>query len=681
MHGLFKLWDRMPIRRKLAVTVAFQSLALLFLTFSILFDLGKRWETDEVGETLQVRTNYLTSMLDPIVTHAITPGQPLDPELHDAVEATLLAVLKQDPQIHQITLYGRTVRRDGFYPLAASSITADTAAAYQSALLDATNPNLFLAVQKSVVDESWHSRGSQEMFSAYAPIRNNRGQTEAVLAVDMPRHELLRRTGYFKPVFTVMLSAGALLSVLLANLFSRLFTRPIDQLVKATETLGKGDFDVKVQVQTEDELGTLSESFNRMAATLRKHQADLQSNNRQLDMLNRQLRDTMVELEQANSDLSQSRNFLSTLIERTPSPIVVAEPENKILLFNEAAQTLFGWSADEIIGENFDRIYSQDNRPEIRAQLDMEIRRGKVWTGEFLGRTKDGNDRLLEVTVSPVRDDHGSILAYMYLAQDVTETRQLQNLIIQMERLSTRGEMAGEIAHEINNYLTILGGNIDLIPMLLAAGNHEKLEKKLASMKDVLEKIARFSDGLMGHNETETRRSECDLNRLVDSLAAFLKPQNRYDGIHLQLNLDENLPSLWVDVGQVQQVLVNLLNNAADSIRGAQKTDGKIDVSTEWLDNDGEVNIRITDNGAGIPANVVAKLFRERYTSKKRGHGYGLLTCRKIIEGHGGRLEAESKEGHGATFTVTIPLAAAAEDAGPQTASTSTVGRAPLAVL
>ena len=111
MHGLFKLWDRMPIRRKLAVTVAFQSLALLFLTFSILFDLGRNWETDEVGEALQVRTSYLSSMLEPIIHGSIIAGQPLDSSVHQGVEAAFSAILKQDPQIHQITLYGRTVRR------------------------------------------------------------------------------------------------------------------------------------------------------------------------------------------------------------------------------------------------------------------------------------------------------------------------------------------------------------------------------------------------------------------------------------------------------------------------------------------------------------------------------------------------------------------------------------------
>lgn len=671
MHGLFALWDRMPIRRKLAVTVAFQSLALLFVTFSILFDLGKQWEMEHVGDSLLARSGFLTTSLAPYLQDHVEPGQPLDSDVAAKVQRTLHAALKQDPQIHQLSLYGRTPKRDSFYLLAAAAHDCPRTVAMDSLPNDAGNPKLFLAVQKSLVDDTWHKREGEEIFSAYAPVRNGRGQTEAVLTLDIPKDELLARSGYFKPVFTVMLSAGALLSVLLANLFSRLFTRPIDQLVRATETLAKGDFDVKVPVQTSDELGRLSESFNRMSDTVRKHQTDLQANNRQLDMLNRQLRDTMVELEQANSDLSQSRNFLSTLIERTPSPTVVTEPENRILLFNEAAVNLFGWQADEMIGEGFDRIYSQENRPEIRAQLDMEIRRGKVWSGEFLGRTKDGSNILLDVTVSPVRDDHGSILAYMYLAQDITETRQLQNLIIQMERLSTRGEMAGEIAHEINNYLTILGGNIDLIPMLLAAGNTEKLEKKLTSMKEVLQKIAQFSDGLMGHNETETRRSECDLNRLIESLVGFLKPQNRYDGIHIQLSLDEKLPTLWVDVGQLQQVLVNLMNNAADSIRGCERPDGSIDVTTRWLTEEGDVQIKVRDNGAGIPASVITKLFKERYTSKKRGHGYGLLTCRKIIEGHGGRLEAESREGHGATFILTVPVAAAADDTPTTLVSTS----------
>jgi PAS domain S-box-containing protein len=364
----------------------------------------------------------------------------------------------------------------------------------------------------------------------------------------------------------------------------------------------------------------------------------------------------MVELEQVNSDLSESRNFFSTLVARTPSPIVVTDPEDRILLFNEAASDLFGWRPDEIVGEMVDRLFSHENRPEVRSELERDVRRGKVWHGEFLGRTHTGSSPLLAATVSPVRDDHGSILAYMYLAQDITETRQLQNLIIQMERMSTRGEMAGEIAHEINNYLTILGGNLDVIPMLLAQGNHEKLQRKFQSMKEVLDKIARFSDGLMGPNDTDTERTQCDLNRLVEGLVAFLKPQNRYDGIHIQLELDDTLPPATVGVGQIQQVLVNLLNNAADAIHEHGREDGHIRIVTAWEPREGGIKVRVSDNGTGIAAGIVSRLFRERYTSKARGHGLGLINCRRIIDGHRGRLEVESREGHGAHFTLTIPV-------------------------
>jgi PAS domain S-box-containing protein len=653
MTSRLRFWNRLPIRRKLAMTMAAQSLALLSLAFGVLYGVGLSIESDRTATALRAQAAFLSAVIAPVLRDAWQPGEALPPATLQRLTVTLESALKHDPALQQITLFGR--RPGGFGELALFTLQADTSALRRMPQLAARNADLTEALATPKIDAQFRTGNDVEIVTAYAPVKGPNGEARAVLSLDVARADILQRIDYFKPVLGLGLVTGALLSLLLAGWLSRPFTQPVDRLARATEAVAQGDLNVQVPAHGADEFGLLSESFNRMTATVRQSREELEDNNRQLDLLNRQLRDTMVELEQVNSDLAESRNFFSTLVARTPSPIVVTDPDSRILLFNEAAQDLFGWRADEIVGETFDRIYSQGNRPTVRDQLDMQIHRGKVWNGEFLGRTRTGQEPLLEATVSPVRDDHGTILAFMYLAQDITETRQLQNLIIQMERMWTRGEMAGEIAHEINNYLTILGGNLDVIPMLLAQGNQEKLERKFDAMKEVLEKIARFSDGLMGYNDTETKRIQCDINRLIESLVGFLKPQNRYDEIHLQLELQEGLPALHVDVGQLQQVLVNLLNNAADSIHDHNRAEGVIEIATLWDREGSRVEIHVRDNGGGIPAHVVTKLFRERYTSKSRGHGLGLLNCRRIIESHRGRLEVESQEGNGATFTVTLP--------------------------
>jgi PAS domain S-box-containing protein len=645
------VWNRLSLRRKLAVAMVGQSTVLLVLAFWTVLTLGSQVETREYGRSIQTFARHLATVTQHLLPEHFATGGAGDSV--GQLDDFLVSALRNDPSLEQISLFRL---EDGTWiPWRQYSLTADASRSLDRARLELDNPQLKEAVHVATVDEQIRLRGGEEVFSAYAPFREPAGGALAILTLDASANALHGHMEHIKPVLIVVLLVAFGLAIVLAPLVSQSIIRPIDHLVMATDALARGEFNVQVGTESADELGRLTTSFNRMTDTVRRHQTDLQNNNRQLDLLNRQLRDTMVELEQVNEDLSESRNFYSTLVTRTPSPILVTDPDHRIILFNEAASDLFGFRADEIVGETFDRVFSQDNRSEIREHMNHEIQRSKVWRGEFLGRTKSGATPLLAATVSPVRDDHGSILAYMYLAQDVTETHQLQNLIIQMERMSTRGEMAGEIAHEINNYLTILGGNLDVIPLLLAAGNQEKVDKKFAAMKEVLEKIARFSDGLMGYRNAESEPVDCDINRVIESLVSFLKPQNRYDGIHIQLSLDERMPVIRLDVGQIQQVLVNLLNNAADAVHETGRDDGRVDIATVWQPENGGAGISVSDNGTGIPSDVVGRLFHERFTNKQRGHGLGLLNCRRIVESHRGRLEVESQKGNGATFTVTLP--------------------------
>jgi two-component system, sporulation sensor kinase E len=645
------IWNRLSLRRKLALAMLGQCTFLLVLAFWTVLTLGSQIEVSEYGGRLQSFTNHLAMAIEKQLPANFAVGGVVDSV--DQLDDLLVSALTNDPGLEQINLF--RLEDGNWVPWRQYSLEADANRSLEQARLDLDNPRLQQAVHESTVDDQVRRRGEREVFSAYAPLKAPSGGTVALITLDASADALLGHIEHIKPILIVVLLVAFGLAIVLAPLVSKSIIRPIDALVTATDALAGGDFNVHVGTGSADELGKLTSSFNRMTDTIRRHQADLQNNNRQLDLLNRQLRDTMVELEQVNEDLSESRNFFSTLVARTPSPILVTDPAHRIILFNEAASDLFGFRAEEIVGETFDRVFSRNNRSEIREHMDQEIQRGKVWRGEFLGRTKSGTTPMLAATVSPVRDDHGSIRAYMYLAQDVTETRQLQNLIVQMERMSTRGEMAGEIAHEINNYLTILSGNLDVIPMLLAAGNQEKVERKFAAMKDVVEKIARFSDGLMGYRDAQSEPINCDVNRLIESLVAFLKPQNRYDGIHFQLNLDERMPMIRLDVGQIQQVLVNLLNNAADSVHENGRDDGRVNIATFRRPEGEGFSITVTDNGTGISSDVVGRLFHERFTNKQRGHGLGLLSCRRIVESHRGRLEVESQKGNGATFTVTLP--------------------------
>jgi signal transduction histidine kinase len=191
-------------------------------------------------------------------------------------------------------------------------------------------------------------------------------------------------------------------------------------------------------------------------------------------------------------------------------------------------------------------------------------------------------------------------------------------------------------------------------------------------MKQVLDKIARFSDGLMGHREDTSEAVPCDLNKLIVRLVDFLKPQNRFDGVAMVFQPDPALPDSCVRPGEIGQVLVNLLNNAADAIHLGGRREGRIEIAARRAPERDVVCITVRDNGPGLSNTAKSRIFRERYSEKKSGHGLGLLNCHAIARAHGGTLTVESAEGMGTTFTLTLPVASGESAPAAQTTAAAT---------
>jgi signal transduction histidine kinase len=228
-------------------------------------------------------------------------------------------------------------------------------------------------------------------------------------------------------------------------------------------------------------------------------------------------------------------------------------------------------------------------------------------------------------------------------------------MMVRLDRYCTRGEMAGDIAHEINNYLAVMMGNLELLPMLLAKGEDDRIESKLEVMKTTVDRIARFANGLMDTPHEDTRLESASMNQVVENIIAFLKPQNKFDSIKLTAELSNRVTMVHIDPGQIQQLLVNLVYNAADALR-ARPDSRRITVATSLIDYDGtpEVQVEVRDNGPGVSEHHVPTLFSERFTTKRKGHGIGLITCRKIVENHGGTIHYRHE--NGAVFYFRIPV-------------------------
>ncbi len=257
-------------------------------------------------------------------------------------------------------------------------------------------------------------------------------------------------------------------------------------------------------------------------------------------------------------------------------------------------------------------------------------------------------------------------MARLYVCRDITDSKNFQDMMIRLDRYYTKGEMAGDIAHEVNNYLAVLMGNVELLPLMLKKGKTEKIEKKLGVMKSMLDKIACISDGLLDAPPETVRLEPTSLNQVVENVLAFLKPQNKFDTVEVITELSNEIPVLKLDQMQTQQLLVNLIYNAAEALAD-QEGERSIRVQTRLAVCEDRrcAEVLVRDNGPGIAAEKTNLLFEDRFTTKKRGHGIGLITCRKIVDNHEGQIKYHFDEG--AVFTVILPARPVApEDIPPQ---------------
>ncbi len=240
-----------------------------------------------------------------------------------------------------------------------------------------------------------------------------------------------------------------------------------------------------------------------------------------------------------------------------------------------------------------------------------------------------------------------------------SQLRQLQDETIQLEKMATRGEMSAEIGHELNNFLGVVTGNLSLLDVQLQRGNISELGRYVHAMTDNMEKMKQFTANLMELTPISSRKDTLYLDKILQEVVEYLKPQRRFRGVSIELApITQPLP-FEADGLHIQQLLYNLFNNAADATVGRENR--RINVECRSDPRATTFRLSISDNGAGIEPELRAKLFTERFTTKESGHGFGLVVCQRIVKNHGGRISVDSTPGTGTTFHIEFPLAARTE--------------------
>ncbi|HMI31119.1 MAG TPA: ATP-binding protein [Candidatus Limnocylindrales bacterium] len=227
--------------------------------------------------------------------------------------------------------------------------------------------------------------------------------------------------------------------------------------------------------------------------------------------------------------------------------------------------------------------------------------------------------------------------------------------LISSERLAAKGEMAAEIGHELNNSLAAISARAQFFLMGVGTMTPEKAQENAKIIFEQATSMTVLTKGLMDFSHKEVRKQPTKLNDVIRRTVEFITPQNKYERVEFSLDLSEDVPVINLDPGQVQQVFMNLFSNAADALRGAKSPMPRIVIRTRLKQAAGLVELTVEDNGPGLPAEAMRRLFEPSFTTKAEGHGIGLPASYRIIQNHGGKISAQNVPGSGARFTIMLP--------------------------
>lgn len=350
------------------------------------------------------------------------------------------------------------------------------------------------------------------------------------------------------------------------------------------------------------------------------------------------------------------------LVADSADAIWAVDGSDRIVAWNRGAEELFGYSADEIIGQPVERLIPSDlvaeREPERLRTALQEL--GSVRDYQTRRRKKDGTEVDVSLTSTLARNGTFNSLAASTIVRDLSQRRQVERQVIESEKLVTLGQLAASVAQEIGAPLTTIG--IILEGLRKSNPGDSDMERQLTTAIEQLNRIARLTHGLVelakpGELNLELVHVVDVIDRVLELLGASLKRAN----VHVEVEVAKRLPRVLADAGQLQQVFLNLLMNAQRALQSnggglarirAQLTRG-LPVTGRPLRQ--VIKVEIADDGPGIEPTDLHYVFAP-FFSRSGGSGLGLALAKQIIHAHGGAIEASSAPGSGATFTILLPV-------------------------
>lgn len=431
----------------------------------------------------------------------------------------------------------------------------------------------------------------------------------------------------------------------LAWSIGRRITRPLRQLVEATDLAAEGNYQVSIPINRRDELGQLGRSFKALLEKVRNN----------LETQERVVADRTAQLEQIIVQLRVSEDRFRGLLESAPDATIIVDKDGEIVLINKQAENVFGYSREELIGARVEQLIPQALREahlSHRTGYFMEPKVRSMGVGmELFAVRKDGTSFPVEISLSPMHSASGMLVTAA--VRDITERKLIEASLQQINR--ELESFTYSVSHDLRAPLRIIDGYADILLEDYQAQLDQGGVNVLHTIKNNARRMGRLIDDLLdlsrlGRKELEKTR--IDMDKLVRRIISDQCERHQWTNVTIDVS---NLPHANADESLIEQVWINLISNAAKY--SSQKEAPKVEISANITPD--EIIYVVKDNGVGFDMRYADKLFgvfqRLHKVTEFEGTGIGLALAHRIILRHRGRIWANAIPGEGATFYFSLP--------------------------
>jgi two-component system NtrC family sensor kinase len=363
------------------------------------------------------------------------------------------------------------------------------------------------------------------------------------------------------------------------------------------------------------------------------------------------LKTVNLELETSRWDLKESNNILCALSDNLPDSFYIIDPRFKLIAVNRSRARRIEQTPKYLVGKLCYEAFFDRRKPCPECRVSETFQ-----SGQFIQRNERRRNRQEEATEweifsYPISNEKEQTTQALLLEHDITEKRRLETILTQSEKLAAVGQLAAGVAHEINNPLTAIIANAQILHRELPT-DHD-LQESVDLIARAGARAAQVVRNLLDFaRKEEYSLGLTDLNETVERALELIQHEFIARGVDLKFEPDPDLPSILASQDHLQSVWLNLLLNAMDSL---DKSPSEIRVNTQQAGD--EIHISISDNGKGISPENITRIFEPFYTTKApgRGTGLGLSVSHRIVKQHRGHIRVESQVGLGSKFTVILP--------------------------